>query len=122
MDEDTLFNKNEVTRLLSDIDNGIGNERSQYSAIVTGGTIDGHFSVGEYHPSALNSGMIDFWPKAIRKLIWSPLNIDAGYQFLLLGVFGGFVMGGSQALARSLFAFIIPDSKSGEFFGFFAKS
>ena len=119
VDEDTLFNKNEVTRLLSDIDNGIGNERSQYSAIVTGGTIDGNFSVGEYHPSALNSGMIDFWPKAIRKLIWSPLNIDAGYQFLLLGVFGGFVMGGSQALARSLFAFIIPDSKSGEFFGFF---
>ena len=119
VDEDTLFNKNEVTRLLSDIDNGIGNERSQYSVIVTGGTFDGNFSVGEYHPSALNSGMIDFWPKAIRKLIWSPLNIDAGYQFLLLGVFGGFVMGGSQALARSLFAFIIPDSKSGEFFGFF---
>ena len=119
VDEDTLFNKNEVTRLLSDIDNGIGNERSQYSAIVTGGTIDGNFSVGEYHPSALNSGMIDFWPKAVRKFIWSPLNIDAGYQFLLLGVFGGFVMGGSQALARSLFAFIIPDSKSGEFFGFF---
>ena len=119
VDEDTLFNKNQVTRLLSDIDNGIGNERSQYSAIVTGGSIDGKFSVGEYHPSALNSGIIDFWPKAIRKLIWSPLNIDAGYQFLLLGVFGGFVMGGSQALARSLFAFIIPDSKSGEFFGFF---
>ena len=119
VDEDTLFNKNQVTRLLSDIDNGIGNERSQYSAIVTGASIDEKFSVGEYHPSALNSGIIDFWPKAIRKLIWSPLNIDAGYQFLLLGVFGGFVMGGSQALARSLFAFIIPDSKSGEFFGFF---
>ena len=119
VDEDTLFNKNQVTRLLSDIDNGIGNERSQYSAIVTGASIDENFSVGEYHPSTLNSGMIDFWPKAVRKFIWSPLNIDAGYQFLLLGVFGGFVMGGSQALARSLFAFIIPDSKSGEFFGFF---
>ena len=119
VDEDTLFNQNQVNRLLSDIDNGIGNERSQYSAIVTGGSIDEKFSVGEYHPSALNSGMIDFWPKAVRKFIWSPLNIDAGYQFLLLGVFGGFVMGGSQALARSLFAFIIPDSKSGEFFGFF---
>ena len=119
VDEDTLFNKNQVNRLLSDIDNGIGNERSQYSAIVTGGSIGETFSVGEYHPSALNSGMIDFWPKAVRKFIWSPLNIDAGYQFLLLGVFGGFVMGGSQALARRLFAFIIPDSKSGEFFGFF---
>ena len=119
VDEDTLFNKNQVNRLLSDIDNGIGNERSQYSAIVTGASIDENFSVGEYHPSTLNSGMIDFWPKAVRKFIWSPLNIDAGYQFLLLGVFGGFVMGGSQALARSLFAFIIPDSKSGEFFGFF---
>ncbi len=119
VDEDTLFNQNQVNRLLSDIDNGIGNERSQYSAIVTGASIDENFSVGEYHPSTLNSGMIDFWPKAVRKFIWSPLNIDAGYQFLLLGVFGGYVMGGSQALARSLFAFIIPDSKSGEFFGFF---
>ena len=31
----------------------------------------------------------------------------------------GLVMGGSQALARSLFAVMTPLSKSGEFFGFF---
>ena len=66
VDEDTLFNKNQVNRLLSDIDNGIGNERSQYSAIVTGGSIDEKFSVGEYHPSALNSGMIDFGRKRLE--------------------------------------------------------
>jgi len=119
VDETTVFKEREVTRLLSDINNSLNNERSQYSAEVIGGPLDGKSAVGEFHPSALNSGMIDWWPKAIRKIIWAPLNIDAGYQFLLLGVFGGFVMGGSQALARSLFAFIIPDSKSGEFFGFF---
>ena len=119
VDENTIFNESEVKRLLSDINSGIENERSEYSAKIIGGSFDGQSAIGEFHPSALNSGMIDWWPKAIRKIIWTPLNIDAGYQFLLLGVFGGFVMGGSQALARSLFAFIIPDSKSGEFFGFF---
>ena len=119
VDEDTTFNKSEVNRLLSDIDSGIGNEKSQYSAKIVSGSFDEQSAVGEFHPSALNNGMIDWWPKALRSVIWAPLNIDAGYQFLLLGVFGGFVMGGSQALARSLFAFIIPDSKSGEFFGFF---
>ena len=31
----------------------------------------------------------------------------------------GLVMGGSQALARSLFAVMTPLTKSGEFFGFF---
>ena len=31
----------------------------------------------------------------------------------------GLIMGGSQALARSIFAYIIPISMSGQFFGFF---
>jgi MFS transporter, UMF1 family len=31
----------------------------------------------------------------------------------------GMVQGGTQALSRSLFASLIPRSKSGEFFGFF---
>ena len=115
----TIFTESQANRLLSNIENGLENEKSQYSAKITGGSLDGESATGEFHPSALNSGMIDWWPAAIRTVLWAPLNIDAGYQFLLLGVFGGFVMGGSQALARSLFAFIIPDSKSGEFFGFF---
>ena len=71
------------------------------------------------HPSNLGDGLIDWFPIAVRDFIWIPLGLSAGLQFLILGVFGGFVMGGSQALARSLFAYIIPKNKSGEFFGFF---
>ena len=45
--------------------------------------------------------------------------MPAGYQWLLLGVNVGLVMGGSQALARSLFSQISPETRSGEFFSFF---
>ena len=119
IDSETTFTKNDANRLLSNIENGFENENSVYSAKITGGSLDGKSTTGEFHPSALNNGMIDWWPATVRSVLWAPLNIGAGYQFLFLGVFGGLVMGGSQALARSIFAFIIPDSKSGEFFGFF---
>ena len=38
---------------------------------------------------------------------------------MLLGLLVGLVMGGSQALARSLFTQISPETRSGEFFSFF---
>jgi MFS transporter, UMF1 family len=41
-------------------------------------------------------------------------------EFLVLAALVGMVQGGTQALSRSLFARMIPASKSGEFFGFFA--
>lgn len=41
-------------------------------------------------------------------------------QFFLLAILVGMVQGGSQALSRSLFASMIPKSRSGQFFGFFA--
>jgi len=41
-------------------------------------------------------------------------------DFLVLAVLVGTVQGGTQALSRSLFAGLIPRSRSGEFFGFFA--
>jgi UMF1 family MFS transporter len=41
-------------------------------------------------------------------------------DFLILAVLVGTVQGGTQALSRSLFASLIPRSRSGEFFGFFA--
>jgi UMF1 family MFS transporter len=41
-------------------------------------------------------------------------------HFLLLAILVATVQGGTQALSRSLFAGMIPRSKSGEFFGFFA--
>jgi len=40
-------------------------------------------------------------------------------QFLVLGLLIGSVQGGAQALARSLFASMIPQHKAGEMFGFF---
>ena len=62
---------------------------------------------------------MDWWPKAVRNVLWEPLGLDAGYQWVLLGTCLGLVLGGSQALARSLFAQITPETRSGEFFSFF---
>ena len=40
-------------------------------------------------------------------------------EFYILAALVGTVQGGIQASSRSLFAKIIPESKSGEFFGFY---
>ena len=40
-------------------------------------------------------------------------------HFVVLAILVGAVQGGTQALSRSLFASLIPQDKSGEFFGFF---
>ena len=90
-----------------------------YSVSLVGGELDGDQAVGGRHPSALGDGPIDWWPQTLRRLVWEPLGLDAPYQWLLLGVGVGLVMGGSQALARSLFAQIVPHTRSGEFFSFF---
>ena len=55
----------------------------------------------------------------MRNVIWKPLGFTAEYQWILLGVSVGLVMGGSQALSRSLFAQMTPETRSGEFFSFF---
>ncbi|MGH7663125.1 MAG: MFS transporter [Gemmatimonadaceae bacterium] len=46
--------------------------------------------------------------------------MQTALHFLLLAILVGMVQGGTQALSRSLFASMIPQHKSGEFFGFFA--
>lgn len=43
-------------------------------------------------------------------------------QFFILGVFIALVMGGSQAISRSLFAQMIPDGKEAEFYSFYEVS
>ena len=43
-------------------------------------------------------------------------------QFFILGVFSALVMGGSQAISRSLFAQMIPNGKEAEFFSFYEIS
>ena len=92
---------------------------SLYGISLVGGSLDGAQAVGRRHPATLGDGPVDWWPALVRESIWEPLGLDAGYQWLLLGVGVGLVMGGSQALARSLFAQIVPHTRSGEFFSFF---
>ncbi len=94
-------------------------DNAPYSVSLSGGPRAGETAVGALHPSTLGQGPLDWWPALVRGRLWAPLGLDAGYQWLLLGVGVGLVMGGSQALARSLFAQIVPHTRSGEFFSFF---
>ena len=109
-----------TSRQASDLSESVRlSENSRFSISVAGGPMDGEKSVGALHPSTLGSGPLDWWPMLVRDALWEPLGFDAGYQWLLLGVWTGMVIGGSQALARSLFAQITPETRSGEFFSFF---
>jgi MFS-type transporter involved in bile tolerance (Atg22 family) len=47
------------------------------------------------------------------------MNVQAAFAIILAALVGT-VQGGTQALSRSLFASMIPQHKSGEFFGFFS--
>ena len=46
--------------------------------------------------------------------------MEGAKEYFVLGVFVGLVMGGSQALSRSLFASMIPAAESALFFGYFS--
>ena len=110
-DEDANLTGTELQHLLDEA------APSRFSVWVENGSLNGSV-VGEAHPSSLD-GPLDVLPRTMRDIIWQPLGLHSGYQFLLIGVFVGFVMGGSQALARSQFAVLVPAHKAGEFFGFF---
>jgi UMF1 family MFS transporter len=75
--------------------------------------------VGIDHPTSLGDGVIDVIPDTVRTLVWGPLGISVGIQFLLLGCAMGTLLGGSQGLARSMFGQMVPETRSAEFFGFF---
>lgn len=45
-----------------------------------------------------------------------------GWQFWLLGLVVALILGGSQAISRSLFASMVPPGKNAEFFAFYAIS
>ena len=94
-------------------------EHSAYTISIEGGDLDGETAVGRQHPATLGDGPVDWWPETVRSAVWEPLGLDAGYQWMMLGICLGLVLGGSQALARSLFAKITPETRSGEFFSFF---
>ncbi len=57
-------------------------------------------------------------------VLWSGVVIYAYFihtkvEFFALGMVVGVVLGGSQALSRSFYGSMIPESASGEFFGFY---
>ena len=93
---------------------------SRFGISVKGGTLDGMTGIGPAHPSLLvDESPLGFWPGTLRDRVWKPLGIAVDIQWLMMGVLVGLVLGGSQALARSLFAYMTPESRSAEFFGFF---
>jgi MFS transporter, UMF1 family len=49
-------------------------------------------------------------------------RMQHGWEFWILGVVVALILGGSQAISRSLFAALIPPGKNAEFFGFYAIS
>ena len=94
-------------------------DESRFSYSIIGGEFDGGVGLGENHPTSLGDGVLDFIPETARSLVWAPLGISVFFQFLLLGVFAGALLGGSQGLARSMFGQMVPETRSAEFFGFF---
>lgn len=94
-------------------------DESRFSYSIDGGEFDGGVGLGENHPTNLGDGVLDFIPDTARSLVWAPLGISVFFQFLLLGVFAGALLGGSQGLARSMFGQMVPETRSAEFFGFF---
>ena len=93
---------------------------SRFGISVKGGDLDGMTGIGPAHPSLLvDESPLGFWPGTLRDRVWKPLGIAVDIQWLMMGVLVGLVLGGSQALARSLFAYMTPESRSAEFFGFF---
>jgi len=94
-------------------------DESRFSYSIEGGEFDGQTGLGVNHPSSLGDGTLDIIPETVRSMVWAPLGISVFFQFLLLGVFAGALLGGSQGLARSMFGQMVPETRSAEFFGFF---
>ncbi|MGC4856531.1 MFS transporter [Micromonospora sp. DT4] len=60
------------------------------------------------------------WTGVILGVFWLPA--EAPVPFMALGAGIGLVLGGSQALSRSLFSQLIPAGKEGEYYGFYEIS
>jgi UMF1 family MFS transporter len=61
----------------------------------------------------------------ITLVIWSGIVIYAYFiqsaaEYFTLGIFVGIVLGGSQALSRSLYGSMIPEEASAEFYAFYS--
>jgi len=108
--------KSDASNIFKDI---ATNTKSSFSISIQGGALDGKSGIGPLHPSQLQHDLIVWWPTLLRNILWDPLGMTIEIQWIILGTCVGLVMGGSQALARSLFAYMIPEKRSTEFFSFF---
>ncbi len=54
--------------------------------------------------------------------IWAQLSLKSAAEFWILGVVIALVLGGSQALSRSLYSQMIPHAQEAEFFSFYEIS
>lgn len=54
--------------------------------------------------------------------LWAVISLRSTAEFWLLGAVVGLVLGGSQALSRSLFSQMIPPEREAEFFSFYEIS
>ena len=111
------FNKADLRSFIDIIKN---ENSSLFSIVVKGGDLDSIREVSSKHPTELSDNWIDIWPKFLRSKLWQPLGITIGFQWMILGLLSGMVLGGSQALARACFSMMTPIKKSAEFFGFYA--
>jgi MFS transporter, UMF1 family len=75
---------------------------------------------GRYGPRRTVTGSLVAWMGAL--VLASGLSYGSAVQFLALGVLIGLVLGGSQALSRSLFAQIVPAGREAEYFGLYEIS
>ena len=114
--ERTRISVDEATLLESEM-HGMLEHRWSFS--FKGGILDGDHSVGNNHITIIEGGPIDWWPNFLRDNVWGPLNFGVTLQWILLGTMVGFVQGSAGAQARSLFAYLVPKSRTTEFFGFF---
>lgn len=58
----------------------------------------------------------------IGALIYAYAILQTEFDFYLLGVIIGLVLGGTQALSRSVFSLLIPQGKEAEYFSFYEVS
>jgi len=65
-------------------------------------------------------GSLVAWTAIILTTFWLPAHSPG--LFMLVGAAIGLVLGGSQALSRSLFSQLIPIGREAEYFGFYAIS
>ena len=114
--ERTRISVDEATLLESEM-HGMLDHRWSFS--FKGGILDGDHSLGNNHITIIEGGPIDWWPNFLRDNVWGPLNFGVTLQWILLGTMVGFVQGSAGAQARSLFAYLVPKSRTTEFFGFF---